>query len=273
MAVYRYPPEVHELVKEWCAKLPDTVLAEYCNEQLGTQFTAVSMKAFRGNHGYRNYQPKCYAGEEYWKHQKRWPQGMYEYIRDNSWGVSSSEMAERVNAKFGTDFTPHRMKVFRARWHIKSGVKGWYQKGHTPGNKGRKQNEYCSPEAIAASSRTRFRKGHRPANELPVGTVTHSTDGYLIRKKSDTGTQWERWEFVHRVVWEEHNGPIPAGMCVTFKDGNRDNVSIDNLMLVTQAENRVLTRWGYRSEDPELTAAGAAVVRLKIAANKRRRKK
>ena len=55
MAVYRYPPEVHEFVKEWAPKMRDQELAAKCNEELGTSFTASSMKAFRGNHGYRNF--------------------------------------------------------------------------------------------------------------------------------------------------------------------------------------------------------------------------
>ena len=95
MAVYRYPPEVHEFVKEWAPKLRDRDLAEACNKKLGTNFTAGSMKAFRGNHGYRNGK-KQYTKEEYWKYQTYYPQGMYEFIRDNSWNVGSADMARMV---------------------------------------------------------------------------------------------------------------------------------------------------------------------------------
>ena len=54
MAVYRYPQEVHDLVKEWAPKLRDRELAALVNDKCGTNFTDQSMKAFRGNHGYRN---------------------------------------------------------------------------------------------------------------------------------------------------------------------------------------------------------------------------
>ena len=47
MAVYRYPQEVHDFVKEWAPKLRDKELAEACNRKFGTSFTAGSMKAFR----------------------------------------------------------------------------------------------------------------------------------------------------------------------------------------------------------------------------------
>ena len=74
---------------------------------------------------------------------------------------------------------------------------------------------------------------------------------------------WERWEFLHRAVWEEHNGPVPEGMVVTFKDSDRLNCDIDNLILVTRGENAALTRLDYRFEDPDLTEAGLNVIRLK----------
>lgn len=272
--IYSYPPEVHEFVKEWCTKLRDRELAQKCNAELGTDFTAARMKAFRGNHGYRSNLPKRYSTEEYWKYQTKYPQGMYEYIRDNSWGVSSKEMAERVKELFGYEMTPTCMKQFRQRYGIKSGVKGWYQKGHSPGTKGKTLEEICKydPEKLARSKATRFKKGDRPVNELPIGSIVVNSDGYKLRKRSMEGTLWERWEFLHRAVWEEHNGPIPAGMVVTFKDSNKLNCSIENLILVTKGENCVLTRQHLRSEDPDLTETGIALVRLMIAANKKKGK-
>lgn len=275
MAVYRYPPEVHEFVKRWATELRDDELAEACNRELGTDFTTTRMKAFRGNHGYKNMKGQ-WTSEEYWKYQKRWPQGMFEYIRDNSWGVSSGEMAEKVNAIFGTDFTPSRMKVFRAKYHIRSGLTGWYQKEHEPGNKGKKLEEYITdPERVKDIRKrigaTQFKKGERPANELPVGSVVVNSNGYKLRKRQMKGTLWERWEFLHRAVWEEHNGPIPEGMAVTFKDSDKLNCDISNLMLVTRGENAALTRFHYRFEDPDLTETALNVIRLRQKAQKKKK--
>ena len=277
MAVYRYPPEVHEFVKKWTPKLRDEDLAKACNEALGTAFTKATMKAFRGNHGYTNGQ-KQWTKEEYWKYQKYYPQGMYEFIRDNSWGVSSKEMAEMVNERFGTDFTPTGMKQFRQRHGIKSGCTGWYQKGHPPGNKGKKLEEYITDPERAADIRarisaTQFKKGQRPMNELPVGAVVVSSDGYKLRKRSMEGELWDRWELLHRAVWEEHNGPIPEGMIISFRDSNKLNCDISNLMMVTKAENAALTKKGFRSGDPELTDAGLALIRLQNAAKNIKKKR
>jgi hypothetical protein len=271
--IYRYPQEVHDFVKEWSPKLRDRDLAKACNEALGTDFDAKKMKAFRGNHGYRNGR-KQWTKEEYWRYQTRYPKGFYEYIRDNSWGVSSQKMAEMVNAKFGTSCTPTMIKQFRQRHGIRSGEKGWFQRGHEPGNKGKKLEEYVGADRAAEIKKrlsgTQFKKGERPFNELPLGTIRTNIYGYKLRKKQMTGTLWERWEFLHRAVWEEHNGPIPEGMIVTFKDSDRSNCDISNLLLITKGENSAMTRLGYRFRDPDATQAGLGVIRLKAKAKERR---
>lgn len=90
------------------------------------------------------------------------------------------------------------------------------------------------------------------------------------------GTLWERWEFLHRAVWEEHNGPIPEGMIVSFRDSNKENCDISNLMLITKSENAQLSRWGLRSEDPDITDTSLNLIRLKNttkAARKKRKEK
>ena len=270
--IYRYPQEVHDTVKEWCTKLRDPELAKLVNEKCGTEFTTSKMKTFRSNHGYKNGMSKGVSKEEYMR--RNYPPGMFEYIRDNSWGVSSREMAERCNEKFGTHWTQTGMKQFRQRHGIKSGETGWYQKGHEPGTKGKTIEEICKgdPEKIARIKATQFKKGNRPSNEMQVGTIK-VVDGYKLRKKAMTGTQWERWEFLHRAVWEEHNGPIPDGMMVTFKDSDRMNCDISNLMLITKAQNAIMTRKRYRSEDPDITEVGAALAALEIAIKKKRSKK
>ena len=265
MAVYKYPPEIHEFVKQWAPRLRDRDLAEECNKKFGTSFTDQSMKAFRGNYGYRNGK-KQYTSEEYWKYQRRYPQGMYEFIRDNSWGVSSQKMADMTHEKFGTNWTATGMKQFRQRHGIRSGETGWFQKGRAPANKGKKLEEYVSAERAkdirARCARTQFHKGHVPANELPVGSITKHVDYMYIKVTDEHDYLWDNWKPLHRHVWEQANGPIPEGMKIIFKDNNPENCNIDNLLLVTTGEMATLNKKGYRSKNPELTEAGLLTIRL-----------
>lgn len=43
--------------------------------------------------------------------------------------------------------------------------------------------------------------------------------------------------YVHRLVWEAFRGPIPSGLEINHKDGNRTNSRLDNLELVTRSGN------------------------------------
>ena len=40
----------------------------------------------------------------------------------------------------------------------------------------------------------------------------------------------------HRILWEQHHGPIPKGVNIVFIDGNTDNIVIENLRAESMAE-------------------------------------
>ena len=103
-----------------------------------------------------------------------------------------------------------------------------FRKGHTPVNKGKKM----APEVYDKCAPTMFTKGHRPANHKPVGSERVSVDGYVEIKVAEHA----KWRLKHRVMWEEAYGPIPKGHNVQFKDRNPLNCSLDNLYLISKAD-------------------------------------
>jgi hypothetical protein len=113
-----------------------------------------------------------------------------------------------------------------------SGKAHRFPKGHVPMNKGKKQSDYMTKEQIAKTAKTRFKKGNRPHNYKPVGSRRITRDGYIEVKVKDPN----KWKLLHRIVWEQHNGKIPSGMNVQFIDGNRKNCSIENLYLISRAD-------------------------------------
>ena len=70
----------------------------------------------------------------------------------------------------------------------------------------------------------------------PIGTEVVAPDGYILVKVQDHGKKFEKWRQKHRLVWEHHHGPIPPGYIVQFKDGNRQNCNIDNLYMISRAD-------------------------------------
>lgn len=106
-----------------------------------------------------------------------------------------------------------------------------FQKGHAPANKGLRRPGY----APGRMSETQFVKGKKPYTWKPIGSE-RIYGGYLQRKVTDTGYSPRDWQPVHRLMWEETNGPIPPGQCLSFVDGNKRNIVLDNLQLVSRAE-------------------------------------
>ena len=44
-------------------------------------------------------------------------------------------------------------------------------------------------------------------------------------------------QYTHRVVWEQHHGPIPEGMCIDHINNDKRDNRIENLRLVTPEQN------------------------------------
>jgi len=111
------------------------------------------------------------------------------------------------------------------------GMRTRFQKGNVSWNKG---THY---EAGGRSAETRFKPGERGNKFVPIGTERLNSDGYLDRKVAATGKCNVDWKAVHRLVWEEAHGPVPSGHVVAFKDGDKRNPTLANLVLRTRQEH------------------------------------
>ncbi len=187
------------------------------------------------------------------------------YVIEYHKGVAPKEMARRVSELFGEPWTHSRMKNLYGRNHLSSGLDSRFHKGHVPANKGRRMEEYLDPDQISRIRATQFWKGHRSSNAFDVGSEVFRGDGYLWRKISEPDV----WRQVHILLWESENGPVPDGMMVTFLNGDRHDIRLENLALITRRENQNLTRRGFRAADEEITKTGLNIVRLINAAKER----
>jgi hypothetical protein len=169
-----------------------------------------------------------------------------EIIRDYA-DVESPELARRYGCSLFTlrNFA-YRHSLKKSRELIVSKAKErmennpnhparayWIKKGSISPNKGKKRSGLYSPEALEKMSRTQFKKGHIPFNRKPVDHErTDSKAGYIYVKVSGN----RKMVLKHRYIWEQHNGPIPPGYNIQFRDGNRQNCAIDNLYIISKKE-------------------------------------
>ena len=135
-----------------------------------------------------------------------------------------------------------------------------FHKGHIPTNKGKK----VSPEIYEKMSPTMFKKGHINENKRAVGSERVNVYGYIEIKVAEPN----RWRLKHRLIWEQHNGIIPEGCNVQFKNHNTLDCRIENLYLISKSEqmrneNSLMARYPEELRD---------VIRLKGVVKRQLRK-
>ena len=110
---------------------------------------------------------------------------------------------------------------------------------------------------------TQFKRGVPSRNVMAIGS-TRLCDGYVYVKVAAVPNvpYTVNWLPLHILEWERVHGPLPAGHCLWFKDGDRLHVDLDNLELHTRAENMA------RNSVHNLPAPLKATVRLLGALNR-----
>ena len=116
------------------------------------------------------------------------------------------------------------------------GVAYQFKKGHVPANKGLRRPGWARGRMVE----TQFKKGGFPVNRDPdfyvLGALRVNTDGYIdMRVSFDKGGKG--WRALHRILWEDAHGSVPRGHVVIFKNRDKLDVALDNLELITFAEN------------------------------------
>ena len=125
-----------------------------------------------------------------------------------------------------------------------AGTNSRFKKGQAPANKGKSM----SPEVYEKAKKTFYKPGHKPHNTKWDGHERICPkDGYiLIRIKEGV------YKHKHRVVWENHNGPIPNNMVIRFKDSNKLNIAIDNLEMASKGDIAILNKNNFENLPIEL---------------------
>ena len=175
-----------------------------------------------------------------------------EFLKQNYKGRDARELTELFNDHFSHNLKQSQVKAAVHNRGFKCGKDFRFKPGHIPYNKGVK--------GIRVSIATEFKPGHMPVNHKPVGSERINRNGYIEIKIREPRT----WAAKHRVIWEKANGPIPKGHVILFADGNKLNLSLDNLLIVSRGELAVMNHENLIYKNKELTRSGQLIAALKI---------
>lgn len=166
---------------------------------------------------------------------KRYENSEDDFLRENYLTVPTKRMSKMLNRSESS--ARQRIKilglVIPKEVTEKFKAETFFKKGSQPVNKGKSIHDYCTPEAIEAMKTGQFKKGQKTFNYRPVGSERLTKDGYLEIKVADPN----KWKGKHVVEWEKVNGKVPKGHIVVFKTGNKLNVLVENLEMITRVEN------------------------------------
>lgn len=92
-------------------------------------------------------------------------------------------------------------------------------------------------KGLHLSPDSEWKKGQRGHNWTPVGTVTVRNDKNGTPRAYVKVAEPAKWRERAAVVWEQVNGPLPAGLVIHHKDRDSLNDTPDNLQAMTRAEH------------------------------------
>lgn len=177
-----------------------------------------------------------------------------QFLKEFVSGHSHKEICEAFNKKFNCNIPISTINGYISNHKLNTGRTGRFEKGTIPHNKGAEGVHYPGCE------KTWFKKGEIPANHRIIGSERITKDGYIEIKVAEPN----KWKLKHRFVWEQNFRVIPKGHAILFKDQNKLNIDIENLMLISRKELAILNKNNLIFSDPELTSTGVNIAKLMV---------
>lgn len=184
------------------------------------------------------------------------------FLIENVKGISHKELTKRFNERFGTNLSEGALANMKRKLNLTNDINTKFKKGQTSWNKGRKM----SSEQYEKCKKTMFQKGNL-SNARQIGDERIDVDGYTYIKIK----QPNKWVLKHRWLYEKEKGKIPKGYNLIFADGNKQNLDLDNLILVSNAELFIINQKGLYKQDKELTKVGVTIAKVLDKVNKRKK--
>ncbi len=203
------------------------------------------------------------------KRDYKWTNERLEYLKSNYANTVTKELLDHLGCQLHQLYNKaHRLSLKKSEQFLKEmairsnlaehGKAYLFKKGQTPPNKGKKQVEYMSQEAIDKTKATRFKKGRKPHNTKSDGEIT-------IRESRGIRYKWVRisegeWIPYHHKVWKDSGRIFEKGMNLIFRDGDSMNCKLENLEYLSDKE--LMNRNSIVNYPPEIRKAMHLISKL-----------
>jgi hypothetical protein len=244
---YKYTPDQVQFLANYGPNYTVSETTTLFNDAFNTHLTTEQIRNFVKKHkitfkrSFNNFTPE-----------------QRQFVLENYASRSSAEMSTLFNETFGTDRKQEHIKSLAGHLGIHNG-RPFNGVGRSPWNAGTK--------GLSTGPKGPFRKDYVPPHAKPLWAERIHPTGYIEMKVPDPD-QPRGWRNVYKqkYVWEKVHGPVPPGMVVMFKDSNRLNCEIDNLMLVSHVVQLQLCKNDYRQTPNELKPCLLALSKLEVVA-------
>lgn len=188
----------------------------------------------------------------------QWTDEQKSFIAEVADGLTRKQIRQLFNYHFGLNLTLNQIVGFMKRNKINNNIDARFRKGGKAWNKGMKGLQTGGDAGW-------FSKGQKPHNYKPVGTERVNSEGYTDIKIADPNV----WKQKHRIMWESENGPIPKGHVLIFGDGDKTNITMENMLLVTRSQLARLNQNDLIQNDASLTKVAIGIADIYSAIGKR----
>lgn len=251
----RYTEQQLEFLREGYLAMRIPELTEAFNAEYGLALKPEAVKSTLQNHKFLCGRPTGSRKGE----RMDYTQEHEAFAREHYPNLSLTALTQFFNYHFGTSKTASQIKAFVTRNGITCGRSGCFKPGTKPWNTGTK--------GLVPPNSGQFKPGQVPQNLKDIGFERINVYGYIEIKIAEanpyTGAP-TRFKMKQQVVWEAANGPIPKGHKIRFLDGDKLNCALENLELVSSAENFRMNQTGYADVLPEMKPVARQIVALEV---------
>jgi len=249
-----YTPAIRELIRQVYQQHNCHETCRIINTSLGLNLTVHGLRAVVCKYGLHKHPTRRTKKPE------KYTEDQAAFLRETYAKHDAEETCSRFNAKFGANTNSIALRTWMNKHGIFSRDDGKFHAEQKPWNTGTK--------GLTGANKRSYKPGMLPAKTRPVGYERKTTDGYIEVKVSGDWNpikkRYGKWRRKNHIVWEQHHGPIPAGMVVSFRNGNRADCRVENLVLVSRSVMTALRHENFWRQPEEIKPALMTMTQLRM---------